>query len=121
MCAPTAVRIQDKDLPFLLQSDAINVGIGAVHMYQAMPCEYPVSFYSQGLKKPERNYTTYEKELLAVVKPLEAFRIYLLGKPFVLRWDHKALAAIFHSQLKTYSRVVKGIKPPGNYILSRIY
>ena len=76
MCAATAVRIPDTDLPFLLHTDAINVALGAVLMQQAKEGEYTLSFYSQGLTKPERNYSTYEKELLAVVKSCEAFHIY---------------------------------------------
>jgi len=68
-----------------------------------------VSFYSQSLSACQRNYSTYERELFAVVKACEAFRVFLLGKAFNLRTDHRALCGLFSSTLQTSNRVVKWV------------
>ncbi|BHF58737.1 hypothetical protein SprV_0100169200 [Sparganum proliferum] len=46
---------------------------------------------SQTLTKPERNYSTTHKELLAVVTFVKKFHHYLAGKRFILRTDHQTL------------------------------
>ena len=53
--------------------------------------EHPIAFYSRKLLSRERNYSTVEKECLAIKLATHAFRVYLLGKPFVIRTDHHAL------------------------------
>ena len=50
----------------------------------------PVAFFSRTLRKHERNYTTTNKELLAVVESIKKFRIYLQN-PFTLITDHHAI------------------------------
>nr|VZI13897.1 unnamed protein product [Spirometra erinaceieuropaei] len=46
---------------------------------------------SDTLAKPERNYSTTRKELLAVVTFAKKFHHYLAGKRFILRTDHQTL------------------------------
>ena len=76
---------------FLLDTDASDVGIGAVLSQMKDEKECVVAYFSQSLSKSERNYCTTRKELLAVVKAVKHFRYYLLGKPFIVRTDHSAL------------------------------
>ena len=109
MCPVAALRIPDPEQPFILETDASIVALGAV-LRQGDPGEsFPVAFFSIGLTNHDRNYSTYERELLAVVKSCEFFRVFLLGAPFTLRTDHAALAAIFTSKLKTSSPIVKWV------------
>ena len=54
--------------------------------------EKPIAFASRTLQRPERNYETTKKELLAVVYGLKQFRQYLLGRPIIIRVDHAALS-----------------------------
>ncbi|BHF57829.1 hypothetical protein SprV_0100077500 [Sparganum proliferum] len=54
--------------------------------------EHPLIFAGQTLTKPERNYSTTRKELLAVVTFVKKFHHYLAGKRFNLRTDHQALS-----------------------------
>ncbi|BHF72263.1 hypothetical protein SprV_0401532700 [Sparganum proliferum] len=78
--------------PFILDSDASDVAIGAV-LSQQQPdgLEHPLIFASQTLTKPERNYSTTRKELLAVVTFVKKCNHYLAGKRFILRTDQQAL------------------------------
>ena len=85
----------DFSLPFLVDTDASNSGLGAV-LSQVGPdnVERPVYFASRTLNRAEHKYSTTRKELLAVVWALKTFRPYLLGAPFVLRTDHNALDVV---------------------------
>ena len=47
--------------------------------------------FSRAMTKTERNYLTYDRELLAIVLATWHFRHHLLGRRFVLRTDHRAL------------------------------
>ena len=109
VCDIPTLQIPDPEKPFIVETDASGVAIGAVLKQNGSEKEVPVSFYSQSLSKSERNYSTYEKELYAVVKACEAFRVFLLGTQFTLRTDHKALASIFSSDLRTSSRIVRWV------------
>jgi hypothetical protein len=47
--------------------------------------------FNKSLDKAQKNYSVTDKELLAVVKGIDQFRHYLLGKKFIIRTDHKAI------------------------------
>ena len=53
--------------------------------------EHVIAYGGKSLTKEEKNYNTSEKELLAVLKGVEAYRPYLVGKKFVIYTDHRAL------------------------------
>ncbi|KAJ9542794.1 hypothetical protein OSB04_029300 [Centaurea solstitialis] len=67
------------ELPFEIMCDASNYAIGAV-LGQGVGRDPHVIYYaSRTLNSAQANYSTTEKELLAVVFALEKFRQYLLG------------------------------------------
>lgn len=76
---------------YLLDTDASEQGLGAVLSQVQEGVERPVAYFSRVLSRPERQYCTTRKELLAVVKAIEHFRPYLYGVSFSLRTDHAAL------------------------------
>ncbi|GMI95148.1 hypothetical protein HRI_003184100 [Hibiscus trionum] len=55
---------------------------------------HPVGFESWKLSGVETRYTTQEKELLAVIHCLRAWRHYLLGSKFVVKVDNSAASHI---------------------------
>ena len=78
--------------PFVLQTDASDVGIGAVlSQSDDKELDHPIAYYSRKLLPRERKYSTIEKECLAIKLAVHAFRVYLLGKPFLIETDHRAL------------------------------
>lgn len=78
--------------PFFLHCDASGYGIGsALVQKDEQGKEHPVAYYSRTLSKNERNFSTTERELLAVVESVEHFKHYLEGSHFTVVTDHSSL------------------------------
>lgn len=74
--------------PFELTTDASNFAIGAVLSQN----KKPIAFISRTLNKTEQNYSTNEKELLAIVWSLQKLRNYLYGiADLTIYTDHQSL------------------------------
>ena len=76
---------------FILDVDASDLSLGAFLSQLQGGKERVIAYFSQRHAATEMNYCTTRKELLAVVKALRKFRVYLLGRPFLLRANHSAL------------------------------
>jgi hypothetical protein len=74
-------------LPFVLECNTSDEGIGAI----LMQGEHPIVFKSWKLSQPERLYSIYEKEMLAIMHSLTKFIQYLVGNKFVVKTDHNSL------------------------------
>lgn len=71
--------------------DASNYAVGAVLGQRREGKPFVVYYASRTLNDAQMNYTTTEKELLAVVFALDKFRSYLIGSPIVIFTDHAGL------------------------------
>ena len=77
---------------FILQTDASNIGLGAVlSQLDSNGEERPVMYLSKKFSKAQENYSTIEKECFAVVQALKTFYVYLDGQEFTLETDHQPL------------------------------
>jgi hypothetical protein len=90
---------------FILTTDASNEGIGAVLSQGQIGKDLPIAYASRNLNKAEKNYSTSEKELLAIVWGIKHFRPSLYGRKFKIASDHKPLTWIMN------------IKDPGSRLL----
>lgn len=81
---------------FYVTTDASNVAIGAMLSQGEPPSDRPIYFYSKTLTDTQKRYSTIERELLAIVEAIKAFRVYLYGRFFVLITDHRALCYLFN-------------------------
>ena len=79
------------DLPFEIMRDASDYAVGAVLGQRVDKKPTAIWYASKTLAEAYMNYTTTEKELLAVVYVLEKFRSYILGSKVVIYIDHAAL------------------------------
>jgi len=84
----------DLDKEFRVEADTSNYATGGVSSMKG-PDELwrPVTFISKSLSDTERNYEIHDKEMLAVVRCLEAWRHFLEGTTtrFEIWIDHKNL------------------------------
>ena len=105
------VRLPNVENDFILETDASHTAVGAVlkQSFADTGLEHPVGFFSRALSGSERNYGAYELEMYAVVRAMEHFRMFLVGKSFLLRTDHAALAKLLRRDLPPTSRVERWI------------
>ena len=86
------LRPPDYTLPFILQTDWGQPGIGAVLSQQPKQSgDYVVAYASRSNNRAESNYSSYEGECLAAVWAITHFRHYLYGRHFTLVTDHQPL------------------------------
>ncbi|CAN6570915.1 unnamed protein product [Malus baccata var. baccata] len=85
----------DWSLPFELMCDASDYALGAVLGQWKEKRPHVIYYASRTLNDAQLNYSTTEKELLAVVFALDKFRSYLLGTKVIIYTDHAALKYLF--------------------------
>jgi len=95
LSAPT-LSCPDFEVPFVLQTDASSVGLGAVLTQIISDTENVIAFASRALSDPEKKYSVTEQECLAVVWAIKKFRPYLEGYQFTVITDHSSLRWLHH-------------------------
>nr|GEY93810.1 reverse transcriptase domain-containing protein [Tanacetum cinerariifolium] len=85
----------DWDQPFELMCDASDFAVGAVLGKRIEKHFRPIHYASKTMTEAESNYTTTEKEMLAVVYAYEKFCSYLIMNKSIVYADHSALKYLF--------------------------
>ena len=78
------VRAPNWKFPFEVMCNASDLAVRAVLRQRAEQKLYGVYYARKTLNEAQRNYTTTEKELLAVVYALDKFHAYLLGAEIII-------------------------------------
>ncbi|GKA59058.1 reverse transcriptase domain-containing protein [Tanacetum coccineum] len=91
LCDAPILSLPDGVEDFVVYCDASNQGLGCVLMQR----NKVIAYASRQLKIHEKNYTTHDLELGAVVFALKTWRHYLYGTKSVIYTDHKSLQHIF--------------------------
>ena len=84
----------DPDRQTRIEVDASGFATGAVLSQEGEDGKWhPVAFHFESMSDAERNYEIYDKEMLAIIRALQAWRHYLEGLPsvFEIQSDHKNL------------------------------
>jgi hypothetical protein len=84
------LQLPDFGKTFELECDASGIEIGDVLLQEGKL----IAYFSEKLSRPSLNYSTYDKELYALVHVLETWQHYLWPKEFVIHSDHESLKYI---------------------------
>ncbi|GKC48466.1 putative reverse transcriptase domain-containing protein [Tanacetum coccineum] len=91
LCNAPVLALPDEPEDFVVYCDASGIGLGCVLMQRGKV----IAYASRQLKIHEKNYTTHDLELRAVVFVLKIWRHYLYGTKSVIYTDHKSLQHFF--------------------------
>nr|GFB02022.1 reverse transcriptase domain-containing protein [Tanacetum cinerariifolium] len=84
-----------RPMTHLLEKNLPDFAVGAV-LWQRIEKHFrPIHYASKTMNQAETNYTTTEKEMLAVVYAFEKFRSYLIMNKSIVYTDHSALKYLF--------------------------
>ena len=86
----------------VLATDASDYGLGAVLSNKmGGGTERPIGYMSRSLNGAERNYSTLEKEALAIIFRVKKFHQFLYGCSFTIKTDHKPLEGLLNENKGT--------------------
>jgi hypothetical protein len=88
------LQYPDFTKPFILTTHASGFAVGAILSQGNIGQDKPIAFASRTFNSAEQNYSTIEKELIAIIWDCRHFRPYLLGRNFTIVTDHKPLVCL---------------------------
>ncbi|KAF8673497.1 hypothetical protein RHS04_07660 [Rhizoctonia solani] len=91
--------------PYFLETDALGAALGSIlSQQQEDRCLHPLGFLSESFKGAKQNYNTHNKELLAIIRSFEYWRIFLEGTehPITVFTDHRNLE--YWKESQTFNR-----------------
>lgn len=89
------LQYPDFSKTFNITTDASGFAIAGVLSQGKIGSDLPIAYASRTLNSSETNYSTIEKELLAVIYAVKYFRPYIFGRKFNIITDHKPLEWLF--------------------------
>ena len=90
MAHTPVLALPDFSVPFSVETDACDTGVGAVLTQDG----HPVAYLSKALGIKNQKLPTYEKEFLAILLAIEQWRSYLQLKEFQIITDQRALVSL---------------------------
>jgi hypothetical protein len=88
-CLPIFI-VPNWKLEFHVHINALNFALGAMlNQNPDKTIDKPIYYVSRMMNNVEKNYTTSEKEALAMIYVVKKFRHYLLGNNFIFLWSTK--------------------------------
>ena len=89
----------DLSKEFVITTDASDFSLGDILVQGEIGKDHACQYASRCLRGPELRYSTYDRELLAIVFAKEQFRPFLYGRKFTVITDHESLKH-FHNTKK---------------------
>jgi hypothetical protein len=113
---------------FQVKCDASGLAIEAVLSQE----DRPIAYFSEKLNEAKLKYSTYDKELYAIIQALRKWRHYLIPKEFVLYSDNHALQFVAQREklnqkhikwveyMKIFTFVIKHISGTANKVVDAL-
>ena len=106
LCHYSILKMPDFNRDFELAVDASDMAAGGVLLQKDSKngeLKLPVAYFSRKFDKHQRNYSTIEKELLALILAIQHFEVYVNGlKSLKVYTDHNPL--VFLKRMKNKNR-----------------
>lgn len=97
MVGTPILALPNFSIPFVLEIDALDVGIGVVLMQN----HHLIAFYNCKLSKTMQGKSTYIWEMFVITSIMAKWRQYQLGPEFVIQTDHKSLHNLLTQMVQT--------------------
>lgn len=91
------LAVPDFSKTFVVETDASQMGIGAVLMQD----DHPVAYISRSLGPKWQRLSVYEKELLAMIFVVQKWEQYLMSSHFIIKTDQKSLKWLLQQKIST--------------------
>lgn len=101
LCDDSILQYPDFTKPFVVTTDSSDYALGAVLSQGTIGSDLPVAYASRSLNKAEKNYSTTQKELLAIIFAIDHFRPYIFGTKFIVVTDHRPLVYLNNTKNPT--------------------
>lgn len=98
MSKATMLAHPNPDAELSIFTDASDTAIGAVLQQRIGDNWEPLAFFSRRLKSPQKKYSPYDRELLAIYDAIRHFRHMVEARTFTVYTDHKPLTFAFSSR-----------------------
>ena len=94
---PPIMSHPDFSKDFIIDTDASDVGVGAVLSQLHDGREHVIAYQSHKFDKAQRKWSTTDREFFGMVLACRLFKSYIYGRRFILRTDHQALLGILRA------------------------
>jgi len=84
------------DAPLAIFTDASDFAIGAVLQQRVNGAWQPLEFFSKKLSPAERQYSAFDRELLAIYRAVRHFRHMVEAREFCIYTDHKPVTFAYN-------------------------
>ena len=89
--APILSQVRDHGR-FQIEADTCNYATWGILLQDQKGVYHPIAFLSKSLNEVERNYQVHNQEMLVIIRTLEEWWHYIIGKEFDIWSDHKNLS-----------------------------
>ena len=121
LCTAPVLRIFNHTKPIRIVTDASNIATGAALMQDFGKGWQPIAYDSSKLNPAQRNYSTYDRELLAIYRAVTKWRHYLLSHYFEVLTDHATLKHLITQPELKNSRRIRWISDLQEYDFDVLY
>ena len=90
------------DAPTSIMCDALNTAIRAVLQQGIKGQCCPTAYFSKQLHAAQKQYSTFDQELLVIYQVVKPFWYFVKGRQFMIFTDHKPLTCALLASLDRY-------------------